>query len=167
MAVTPVVLEVETALAACRGDLALALALIDQYRMSLLEERAALVRAQATAPPIGRRFASGYIACSRAAAISASSRSRRRPSAWKRRFAHKQLRRSWTRPGRGWLGHLTIFWPFPARNGRDGCGLYTGSQTAQYCIHTVLGFHHNAVTLHARSATHAGRWRVLVWGFCP
>lgn len=51
MAVTPVVLEVETALAACRGDLALALALIDQYRMSLLEERAALVRAQATAPP--------------------------------------------------------------------------------------------------------------------
>ena len=51
MAVTPVVLEVETALAACRGDLALALALIDQYCTSLLEERAALVQAQATAPP--------------------------------------------------------------------------------------------------------------------
>ena len=51
MAITPVVLKVETALATCRGDLALARMLIDQYRTSLPEERAALVRAQAATPP--------------------------------------------------------------------------------------------------------------------
>ena len=51
MAVTPVVLKVETALATCRGDPALALTLIDQYRTSLPEERAALTQAQATVPP--------------------------------------------------------------------------------------------------------------------
>jgi HPt (histidine-containing phosphotransfer) domain-containing protein len=51
VAVTPVVLKVETALATCRGDLALARMLIDQYRTSLPEERAALVRAQAATPP--------------------------------------------------------------------------------------------------------------------
>ena len=51
MAITPVVLKVETALATCRGDLALARMLIDQYRTSLPEERAALVQAQAATPP--------------------------------------------------------------------------------------------------------------------
>jgi len=51
MEATPRVLNVEQALAACRGDPALAWTLIEQYRASLPEEWAALARARAVSPP--------------------------------------------------------------------------------------------------------------------
>ena len=59
MAATPVVFQVETTLAACRGDPTLACELVEQYRASLLEEQAVLAQARAATPPdweaIGRR----------------------------------------------------------------------------------------------------------------
>ena len=51
METAPVILNVGTALAACRGDPALARALVEQYRASLPEERAALAGARAATPP--------------------------------------------------------------------------------------------------------------------
>ena len=48
---TPAPLNIETALAACRGDPALARALIEQYRAGLPAERAKLADALAAAPP--------------------------------------------------------------------------------------------------------------------
>lgn len=51
METAPVILNVGTALAACRGDPALARALVEQYRASLPEERAALAVARAATPP--------------------------------------------------------------------------------------------------------------------
>ena len=60
MEAAPVMLNVEAALAACRGDLALAQALIEQYRASLPEERTALAEARAvTAPGLGSRPQAG------------------------------------------------------------------------------------------------------------
>jgi HPt (histidine-containing phosphotransfer) domain-containing protein len=47
----PVILNVETALAACRGDANLARALLERYRADLPEERAALLEARAAASP--------------------------------------------------------------------------------------------------------------------
>jgi HPt (histidine-containing phosphotransfer) domain-containing protein len=54
---TPVPLNGETALAACRSDPDLARALVEQYRASLPEERTALARAVAAADwaDVGRR----------------------------------------------------------------------------------------------------------------
>ncbi|MGB5065302.1 MAG: Hpt domain-containing protein, partial [Candidatus Competibacter sp.] len=51
METAPVLLDVETTLAACRGDSALARALIEQYRLELPAERAGLAGAHAVAPP--------------------------------------------------------------------------------------------------------------------
>lgn len=48
---TPASLNIETALAACRGDGALARTLIAQYRASLPAERAKLADALAVVPP--------------------------------------------------------------------------------------------------------------------
>jgi HPt (histidine-containing phosphotransfer) domain-containing protein len=47
----PVILNVETALAACRGDANLARALLERYRADLPEARAALLEARAAASP--------------------------------------------------------------------------------------------------------------------
>ena len=57
MDIALVPLNIETALAACRGDPDLARALVEQYRASLPEERAALARAVAAADwaDVGRR----------------------------------------------------------------------------------------------------------------
>lgn len=59
MDIALVPLNIETALAACRGDPALARALVEQYRASLPEERTALAREIAATPPdwaaVGRR----------------------------------------------------------------------------------------------------------------
>jgi HPt (histidine-containing phosphotransfer) domain-containing protein len=59
MDIALVPLNIETALAACRGDPDLARALVEQYRASLPEERTALARAVSAAPPdwadVGRR----------------------------------------------------------------------------------------------------------------
>ena len=51
MEMTSAQLNIETALAACRGDAALARALIAQYRAGLPAERAKLADALAAAPP--------------------------------------------------------------------------------------------------------------------
>mgnify|MGYP001199918465 FL=1 len=51
METAPVILNVGTALATCRGDPGLARALIEQYRAGLPEERAALAQARAATPP--------------------------------------------------------------------------------------------------------------------
>jgi HPt (histidine-containing phosphotransfer) domain-containing protein len=51
METEPVIFDVETALAACRGDPALARALAEQYRASLPEEQTALAQARAAMPP--------------------------------------------------------------------------------------------------------------------
>jgi HPt (histidine-containing phosphotransfer) domain-containing protein len=51
METAPVILNVGTALATCRGDPALARALVEQYRACLPEERTALARARAATPP--------------------------------------------------------------------------------------------------------------------
>lgn len=48
---TPASLNIETALAACRGDGALARTLIERYRASLPDERAKLADALAAVPP--------------------------------------------------------------------------------------------------------------------
>lgn len=71
------ILNVGTALATCRGDPALARALVEQYRASLPTERAALERARAATPPdweaIGNRVhrlqsGGGYLGAERIAA---------------------------------------------------------------------------------------------------
>ena len=64
MEAIPRVLNVEQALAACRGDPALAWTLIEQYRASLPEEWAALARASGLLPigdrpPAGAPLATG------------------------------------------------------------------------------------------------------------
>lgn len=51
MEMTPIPLNIQTALAACRGDPALARALIERYRAGLPAERSKLAGALATAPP--------------------------------------------------------------------------------------------------------------------
>lgn len=51
MQTVPVVLNIETALAACRGDPALVQVLVEQYRAKLPEERTVLARAAAAIPP--------------------------------------------------------------------------------------------------------------------
>lgn len=51
METVPVLLNVETALAACRGDSTLARALIEQYCLDLPAERAELAKARALDPP--------------------------------------------------------------------------------------------------------------------
>ena len=51
MEMTPAPLNIKTALAACRGDPALARVLIEQYRAGLPTERAILVDALAATPP--------------------------------------------------------------------------------------------------------------------
>jgi len=51
MDTTPVMLNVGTALAACRGDPALVRALVEQYRAKLPEERTVLAQAYAARPP--------------------------------------------------------------------------------------------------------------------
>ncbi len=51
MDIALVPLNIETALAACRGDPKLARSLVEQYRASLPDERAALARAIAATPP--------------------------------------------------------------------------------------------------------------------
>lgn len=51
METAPALLNARTALAACRGDAALARALTEQYRTSLPAEQAALAQAYAITPP--------------------------------------------------------------------------------------------------------------------
>ncbi len=51
MEMTPALLNIETALAACRGDPVLARTLIEQYRAHLPAEQAELVKALAAIPP--------------------------------------------------------------------------------------------------------------------
>ncbi len=51
METAPVILNLGTARAACRGDPALVRTLVEQYRASLLGERAALAQAGTATPP--------------------------------------------------------------------------------------------------------------------
>lgn len=77
MDTAPVMLNVETALATCRGDPALVRALVEQYRANLPEERTGLTQALAATPPDWEavrqrahrlRSGSGYLGAERIAA---------------------------------------------------------------------------------------------------